>query len=94
MIQFYFLFFSLSSSSRLLRSRTGTPNSIPDSPRSLDGRVSVRGRSSAMSAMDYDSEGSIRLDRASHGSMVQDILSIKTMLLKLRRVLNEVKLNL
>ncbi|KAJ8919217.1 hypothetical protein NQ315_012205 [Exocentrus adspersus] len=88
------------SRSRLLRSRTGTPNSIPDSPRSLDGRTARLSRPSAasspikprinhLSSTGYDSDDSIRLDRANHTAMKQDIISIKTMLLKLRRVLNE-----
>ncbi|XP_018579087.1 uncharacterized protein LOC108917117 isoform X3 [Anoplophora glabripennis] len=85
---------------RLLRSRTGTPNSVPDSPRSLDGRTARLSRPSAasspikprinhLSSTGYDSDDSIRLDRANHTAMKQDIISIKTMLLKLRRVLNE-----
>ncbi|XP_019868251.2 uncharacterized protein LOC109597056 isoform X3 [Aethina tumida] len=37
----------------------------------------------------YDSDDSVRLDRANHTAMKQDIIGIKTMLLKLRRVLNE-----
>ncbi|KAJ8971990.1 hypothetical protein NQ314_000436, partial [Rhamnusium bicolor] len=93
---------SNTSRSRLLRSRTGTPSSIPDSPRSLDGRATRVSRPSAtsspikprinhLSSTGYDSDDSIRLDRANHTAMKQDIISIKTMLLKLRRVLNEVR---
>ncbi|CAH0553042.1 unnamed protein product [Brassicogethes aeneus] len=86
---------------RLLRSRASTPSSVPDSPRSLDGRATSRTRTLATgspaktrigqltSAAGYDSDDSVRLDRANHTAMKQDIISIKTMLLKLRRVLNE-----
>lgn len=85
------------SRSRLLQSsRTSTPNSIPDSPRSFrTGRPSVtaspiRSRlGQQLSNSGYESDDSIRLDRANHTAMKQDIMSIKTMLLKLRRVLNE-----
>ncbi|KAG5874656.1 hypothetical protein JTB14_006509 [Gonioctena quinquepunctata] len=73
-----------------------------DSPRSLDGRATRLSRPSATSspirhsrvtnlssATGYDSDDSLRLDRANHKAIKQDIVSIKTMLLKLRRVLNE-----
>ncbi|XP_044258747.1 uncharacterized protein LOC123007486 isoform X2 [Tribolium madens] len=89
---------SNASKTRLLWSRTGTPNSIPDSPKSVDSRSTARSRHSVTSSplrlsriplSGYDSDDSIRLDRANHSAMKQDIMSIKTMLLKLRRVLNE-----
>lgn len=93
-------FCSNASKTRLLWSRTGTPNSIPDSPKSVDSRSTARSRHSVSSSplrlskvplsAGYDSDDSIRLDRANHSAMKQDIMSIKTMLLKLRRVLNEV----
>ncbi|XP_063926098.1 serine-rich adhesin for platelets isoform X3 [Zophobas morio] len=89
-----------SKTTRLLWSRTGTPNSVPDSPKSVDSKSTARSRHSVTSSplrlskgvplsAGYDSDDSIRLDRASHSAMKQDIMSIKTMLLKLRRVLNE-----
>lgn len=58
-------------------------NSITNSPLRL-------GKPGPLSTTGYDSDDSIRLDRANHSAMKQDIISIKTMLLKLRRVLNEV----
>ncbi|XP_046601660.1 uncharacterized protein LOC107220946 isoform X3 [Neodiprion lecontei] len=77
--------------SRLLRSRSGT-----DSPRSLD---SVRSRqvSSPLRpprniqspSLDSGDEGSLKLERGTYQYMFQDIVSIKTMLLKLKRVLQE-----
>ncbi|KRT81970.1 hypothetical protein AMK59_5461, partial [Oryctes borbonicus] len=93
----------VSRTSRLLRSRGGTPNSNPDSPRSIEGgRVHVRSRSSvsqsplrlsrvtlASSAGGYDSDDSIKLDRTCHSAMVQEVMGMKTMLLKLKRVLHE-----
>ncbi|XP_060523649.1 uncharacterized protein LOC132700390 isoform X2 [Cylas formicarius] len=97
---------STNSRARLLsRSRTGTPNSVPDSPRSLDSRINLRHTQrpsstsspirSRFSHLPNQSEGldsdndSIRLDRTNHTAIKQDIVGIKTMLLKLRRVLNE-----
>ncbi|KAJ8944717.1 hypothetical protein NQ318_007930 [Aromia moschata] len=96
------MFNTNTSRSRLLRSRNSTPNSVPDSPRSLESRTTRASRPSATSSpikprlnhlpsAGYDSDDSIRLDRANHTAMKQDIISIKTMLLKLRRVLNESK---
>jgi hypothetical protein len=90
-----------SKTSRLLWSRTGTPSSIPDSPKSVDGKSATRSRHSVTSSplrltkavplsAGYESDDSIRLDRANHSAMKQEIMSMKTMLLKLRRVLNEV----
>ncbi|XP_072396670.1 uncharacterized protein [Diabrotica undecimpunctata] len=86
------------SRTRLLSSRVSTPNSTVDSPKTL-GRVSRPSATSSpvrynrvanlSSACGYDSDDSIRLDRASHTAVKQDIVGIKTMLLKLRRVLNE-----
>jgi hypothetical protein len=89
-----------SKTSRLLWSRTGTPSSIPDSPKSVDGKSAARSRHSVTSSplrltkavplsAGYESDDSIRLDRANHSAMKQEIMSMKTMLLKLRRVLNE-----
>ncbi|GLV42039.1 uncharacterized protein CBL_05002 [Carabus blaptoides fortunei] len=88
---------SVTRTNNFLRSRTNTPNSVPDSPRSLD---RVRGLASSNSLLRsartthgspaaYDSDDSLRLDRITHGSMVNDIVGIKTMLLKLKRVLQE-----
>ncbi|KAF5300351.1 hypothetical protein FQR65_LT09181 [Abscondita terminalis] len=89
-----------SHASRILRSRASTPNSIPDSPQSLENRVNSRTQSVSRSPMrpprpalsspaGYDSDDSIKIDRSSHGAMVQDIVQMKTMLIKLKRVLNE-----
>lgn len=97
----FFYSSNASKTTRLLWSRTGTPNSVPDSPKSVDSKSTARSRHSVTSSplrlskgvplsAGYDSDDSIRLDRASHSAMKQDIMSIKTMLLKLRRVLNEV----
>ncbi|KAK5650938.1 hypothetical protein RI129_001967 [Pyrocoelia pectoralis] len=94
---------STARSTRLLRSRASTPNSISDSPHSLDNnnRASSRTshsvtrspmrppRPSVNSPAGYDSDDSIKIDRSSHGAMVQDIVQMKTMLFKLKRVLNE-----
>ncbi|KAL0127042.1 hypothetical protein PUN28_005399 [Cardiocondyla obscurior] len=76
--------------SRLLRSRSGT-----ESPRSLDNmrnrQVSSPMRTSSVSSSCVDSgdEASLRMDRGTYQYMFQDIVSIKTMLLKLKRVLQE-----
>lgn len=100
-----FFNFSVSRTSRFLRSRGGTPNSNPDSPRSIEGgRVNIRSRSSvsqsplrlsrvtlASSTGGYDSDDSIKLDRTCHSAMVQEVMGMKTMLLKLKRVLHEVR---
>ncbi|CAG9863191.1 unnamed protein product [Phyllotreta striolata] len=89
---------SSTSRSRLLSSRVSTPNSTVDSPKSLArfSRPSAanspvrHGRlANLSSACGYDSDESIRLDRASHTAITQDIVGIKTLLLKLRRILNE-----
>ncbi|KAL3278326.1 hypothetical protein HHI36_013657 [Cryptolaemus montrouzieri] len=91
---------SRSSRPRFLRSRTGTPNSVSDSPSSLDGRSNGRTRTAVTgsplrrlahaSSLGYESDDSVvKLDRASHAAIKNDIVSVKTMLLKLRRVLNE-----
>nr|CAI5818998.1 unnamed protein product [Callosobruchus analis] len=77
---------------RLLRSRASTPLtplSAPDSP--------ARRRAALATAVGgatagYDSDGggdSLRLDRAAHAAVKQDILGVKAMLVKLKRVLNE-----
>lgn len=92
--------------SRLLRSRNSTPSSsVPDSPRSLDSRINVRVRpslvsnsplskpimrGSATSSAGYESDDSLKFERSNHLAMTQDVMSIKTMLLKLKRVLHEV----
>lgn len=79
-----------------LRSRTTTPSSVPDSPRSTGLRGGAAGAGSPLlrsaktthgSPIAYDSDDSLRV---SQGSMVNDIVGIKTMLLKLKRVLQEV----
>ena len=41
-------------------------------------------------SLDSGDEGSLRLERGTYSYMFQDIVSIKTMLLKLKRVLQEV----
>ncbi|CAH2008284.1 unnamed protein product [Acanthoscelides obtectus] len=77
---------------RLLRSRASTPLtplSAPDSParRRAMLNAAVGGASGG-----YDSDGggdSLRLDRAAHQAVKQDILGVKAMLVKLKRVLNE-----
>ncbi|XP_033230495.1 putative mediator of RNA polymerase II transcription subunit 26 isoform X3 [Belonocnema kinseyi] len=82
---------SSSRTSRLLRSRFGT-----DSPRSLD-NVRTRQvfsplrppRNVQSPSLDSGDEGSLRLERGTYQHMFQDIVSIKTMLLKLKRVLQE-----
>ncbi|XP_032452575.1 uncharacterized protein LOC100677801 isoform X5 [Nasonia vitripennis] len=77
---------------RLLHSRSST-----ESPRSLDG---TRGRQvfsplrpprnvQSPSMDGSGDEGSLRLERGTYSYMFQDIVSIKTMLLKLKRVLQE-----
>lgn len=101
-LSYFFPIFSHTPRPRLLRSRAGTPNSVPDSPRSLESRTArisrptttnspVKSRISHLNSTGYDSDDSVRLDRVNHTAMKQDIMSIKTMLLKLRRVLNEVR---
>ncbi|KAL6431136.1 hypothetical protein ACFW04_007101 [Cataglyphis niger] len=77
--------------SRLLRNRSGT-----ESPRSLDNmrnrQVSSPMRTSgsiSSSCVDSGDESSLRIDRGTYQYMFQDIVSIKTMLLKLKRVLQE-----
>ncbi|XP_020282955.1 uncharacterized protein LOC109854357 isoform X3 [Pseudomyrmex gracilis] len=77
--------------SRLLRSRSGT-----ESPRSLDNmrnrQVSSPMRTSGNASspcIDSGDEASLRIDRGTYQYMFQDIVSIKTMLLKLKRVLQE-----
>ncbi|XP_032665116.1 putative uncharacterized protein DDB_G0282129 isoform X3 [Odontomachus brunneus] len=76
---------------RFLRNRSGT-----ESPRSLD---SMRNRqvSSPLRrtgdlqspCLDSGDEASLKIDRATYQHMFQDIVSLKTMLLKLKRVLQE-----
>ncbi|XP_077297246.1 uncharacterized protein LOC143918981 isoform X3 [Arctopsyche grandis] len=68
----------------LSRSRAGTP----ESPLLADGS-----RASSVTAPSAPGGGTpddaMRLERATHGSMLHDIVTIKTMLLKLKRVLQE-----
>ncbi|KAJ8672542.1 hypothetical protein QAD02_003801, partial [Eretmocerus hayati] len=76
--------------SRLLHSRSST-----DSPRSLDGRKPQvfsplkPPRSIQSPGLDSGDESSLRLERGNYNHMLQDIVSIKTMLLQLKRVLQE-----
>ncbi|XP_063238007.1 uncharacterized protein LOC134539712 isoform X2 [Bacillus rossius redtenbacheri] len=74
----------------ILRSR---PGSTPDSPRSLDSasrpvRSPLRLPRQLNGPSDAD-DSSVRLDRGTYQYMFQDIVSIKTMLLKLNRILQE-----
>lgn len=75
---------------RILRSRTG---STPDSPRSLDTKTRLTSsplRPPRQATPSSEAEdGSLRLDRGTYQYMYQDIVNIKTMLLKLKRVLQE-----
>ncbi|PSN29769.1 hypothetical protein C0J52_26939 [Blattella germanica] len=77
-------------STRVLRSRTG---STPDSPRSLDPKARLSGsplRPPRQATPNSETEdSSLRLDRGTYQYMYQDIVNIKTMLLKLKRVLQE-----
>lgn len=82
-------------------------SSIPDSPRSLDSRINVRARpsmstnsplnrstmirGSGTSSAGYESDDSLKFERSNHLAMAQDVMSIKTMLLKLKRILHEVR---
>lgn len=93
----------MTRSTRLLRSRASTPNSVPDSPSSLDSRINSKASHSLTrspmrpprppigSSAGYESDDSIKIDRSNHSAMVQDIVQMKTMLIKLKRVLNEVR---
>lgn len=47
-------------------------------------------RGSGTSSAGYESDDSLRFERSNHLAMAQDVMSIKTMLLKLKRVLHEV----
>ncbi|XP_011504653.1 PREDICTED: uncharacterized protein LOC105367587 isoform X2 [Ceratosolen solmsi marchali] len=76
---------------RLLHSRSNT-----ESPKSLDSTRSRQifsplrpPRSIQSPSLDSGDEGSLRLERGTYNYMFQDIVSIKTMLLKLKRVLQE-----
>lgn len=75
---------------RVLRSRTG---STPDSPRSLDPKARVAGSPlrppRQVTSGSETEDSSLRLDRGTYQYMYQDIVNIKTMLLKLKRVLQE-----
>lgn len=98
----YLIYFcSAARTPRLLRSRVGTPNSIPDSPCSWEGRKngiasqqisrgSIRPPRVPAVTNGYESDDSFRIDKLSHGVMMQDVSNIKSMLLKLKRVLHEV----
>lgn len=96
LIVLWLAFFRLGNNrtSRLLSSRSST-----DSPRSLDGAKKSQifsplrpSRNIQSPSLDSGDEGSIRIERGTYGYMFQDIVSIKTMLLKLKRVLQEVLL--
>lgn len=79
-------------SGKLLKSRGGSGNSTPGSPRSVD--MVSKGISSPMRSTSRPStadDDSVKIDKISYQHMFQDIVSIKTMLLKLKRVLSEVK---
>ncbi|XP_051155954.1 putative mediator of RNA polymerase II transcription subunit 26 isoform X3 [Leptopilina boulardi] len=80
-----------SRTTRLLRNRSGA-----DSPKSLDSTRSRQvfsplrpPRNVQSPGLDSGDEGSLRLERGTYQHMFQDIVSIKTMLLKLKRVLQE-----
>lgn len=81
---------SVRPATKVLRSR---PGSTPDSPRSLDPKARVTGsplRPPRQTTPGSEAEDtSLRLDRGTYQYMYQDIVSIKTMLLKLKRVLQE-----
>ncbi|KAF5286895.1 hypothetical protein FQA39_LY00428 [Lamprigera yunnana] len=91
----------LHHTSRILRSRASTPSSIPDSPHSIENRINSRTshavsrsplrppRPALNSPVGYESDDSIKIDRSSHGAMVQDVVQMKTLLITLKRVLNE-----
>lgn len=77
------------------RSRITSTSSASHSPLRLSRRympTSSPTSGGQLSSTAYDSDDSIRLDRSTHGSMMQDIVGMKTMLLKLKRVLQEVKI--
>ncbi|XP_017888425.1 uncharacterized protein LOC108629948 isoform X4 [Ceratina calcarata] len=70
--------------------------SVTDSPRSLDGTRNRQyfsplrtSRNIQSPSLDSGDEGSLRVDRDTYQHMCQDIVSIKTMLLKLKRVFQE-----
>ncbi|XP_043263025.1 uncharacterized protein LOC122403531 isoform X2 [Colletes gigas] len=70
--------------------------SVTDSPRSLDGTRNRQfssplrtSRNVQSPSIDSGDERSLRVDRDTYQHMFQDIVSIKTMLLKLKRVLQE-----
>ncbi|XP_044726833.1 uncharacterized protein LOC123290639 isoform X2 [Chrysoperla carnea] len=74
------------------RSRITSTSSASHSPLRLSRRympTSSPTSGGQLSSTAYDSDDSIRLDRSTHGSMMQDIVGMKTMLLKLKRVLQE-----
>ncbi|XP_043470947.1 uncharacterized protein LOC122504113 isoform X3 [Leptopilina heterotoma] len=80
-----------SRATRLLRNRSGA-----DSPKSLDSTRSRQvfsplrpPRNVQSPGLDSGDEGSLRLERGTYQHMFQDIVSLKTMLLKLKRVLQE-----
>ena len=73
------------------RSVTDSPRSI-DSPRNRQFSSPLRiSRNVQSPSLDSGDEGSLRVDRDTYQHMFQDIVSIKTMLLKLKRVLQEVR---
>ncbi|XP_012149480.2 uncharacterized protein LOC100878688 isoform X2 [Megachile rotundata] len=70
--------------------------SVTDSPRSVDSSRNRQfssplrtSRNVQSPSLDSGDEGSLRVDRNTYQHMFQDIVSIKTMLLKLKRVLQE-----
>ncbi|CAG2064882.1 unnamed protein product, partial [Timema podura] len=86
-----FLRLPVTRPTRALRSRTCS--SASDSPHSLDSKPRSLGsplRPPRQVQASECEDGSIRLDRGTYQYMFQDIVSIKTMLLKLKRVLQEV----
>nr|CAH7731905.1 unnamed protein product [Callosobruchus chinensis] len=77
---------------RLLRSRASTPLTPLSAPDSPARRRAVLANAVGGATTGYDSDGggdSLRLDRAAHAAVKQDILGVKAMLVKLKRVLNE-----
>nr|CAD7264507.1 unnamed protein product [Timema shepardi] len=88
-----FLRLPVTRPARALRSRTCS--SASDSPHSLDSKTRSLGsplRPPRQVQASECEDGSIRLDRGTYQYMFQDIVSIKTMLLKLKRVLQEWKI--
>lgn len=83
---------------RLLRTRVGSSGSGGDSPRSLDTPRMRSGLSSPLRPSrqatsspgdDLSDDSGIRLDKGMYQNMFQDVINIKTLLLRLKRVLQE-----